>query len=234
MNHLNLLEILNSKTTEEIDRSPKQIRASSIGHPCIRNIWYEYNGYPSSFSEKSKFTLELGKSIENIIIDLLKSNQIMNNGTLSFKPPEYSNNFHEMYSKDNILTGHYDAIIFNNVNGDIYILEIKSAKNSQFNLFKSKGLKLWNYQYYLQVQSYLGLFIIEKFSVFNTRCIFLVFNKDTSELHQEIIEFDDLVYEEIKAKAKSIINTKKIPDKIHESSSYYVCKMCKFNSICHQ
>ncbi len=222
-----IIHQINNALREEIANEPKRnyIGASAIGHPCSRKIWYEFNGYDGEpISEKLRFTFDIGKAIETIITDYLKFHPC-----ISFSQP------HECVTIDKF-KGSSDAIIlfkiFTTENGSEgtlvkkVILEIKTANNASFNKFKKDGLKVWNEQYYAQCQSYMGMSDIHQ-------CILLAINKDTSEMREEWIEYDDIYYQMLKQKAKDIIEAKEAPRRINNSPLFYICHMCKFKNICH-
>ena len=63
--------------------------------------------------------------------------------------------------------------------------------------------------------------------------VLIAINKDTSELHQEWVNFDEILYAELKQKAKRISLACEPPDKINKSPVYKICNRCKFKKICH-
>lgn len=225
-----IIHQINNTLREEIANEPKRnyIGASAIGHPCSRKIWYEFNGYDGEpISEKLKFTFDIGKIIEKRILDYFDLYLDGHNFV------DYNNNeFQDKTIKK--FQGTCDAVIrIITIEPDIkgsfsqlIILEIKTANNASFNKFKKDGLKIWNEQYYAQCQSYMGMSDIHQ-------SILLAINKDTSEMHEEWIEYDDIYYQMLKQKAKDIIEAKEAPRRINNSPLFYICHMCKFKNICH-
>ncbi len=192
------------------------IGASSIGHDCLRNIWYQFKGIKAEeVPTKIRRTWAIGRHLEGLIVEWLIDCDLK-----VFYSMEY------VSSKDMpYFQGHVDAI-WEKKNKPFAIIEIKTAKDSSFNIFQKKGVKEWNPQYYAQVQSYMGMSEIHKTYI-------LVLNKDTSELSDELVKFDAEVYEQLREKAKMIYNAKSPPPRIHHSPIWYQCKQCQFNKTCH-
>jgi len=106
------------------------------------------------------------------------------------------------------------------------IIEVKTAKDSSFRVFQKAGLQKWYPVYYAQVQAYMGMSGVKEAYV-------LAINKDTSELHDEHVAFDENYYNELCMKASRIASSITAPDKINNSPFYFVCRGCQYKSICH-
>ena len=206
-------ELLVNKRCNEKQRD--YIGASEIGHPCARKVWYSYNQKENkSISEKLLMTFEIGHYIESMVIDLIIGARITMMTNFNTK------------GITGTIKGHVDAFIVDD-NGEAYVLEIKSACNTQFNIFKNKGVMGWKMQYYAQVQAYMGMNGVNK-------AILLAINKDTSEMHEEIIDFDAVYYNELNSRAEYIINAKEPPERINKNPCFFICKTCPFVRECHE
>jgi Domain of unknown function DUF83 len=215
-----LAQYLDEKlSSHEDSESRDYIGASSIGHPCLRHIWYNYNKYPrKQFSAKQKRTLTTGKYLESLLIEEILNADI----NIDYN----ENGSHHLYDYDYpVFQGNMDAVMM--IDNKQVVLEIKTAKDSSFKNFVKNGLYKWNIQYYSQIQSYLGMADIN-------HAYILVINKDTGELHDEFITFDELHYSLIKHKVNEVINAKEPPEKINKSPIFYICNMCQYKEICHK
>ena len=190
------------------------IGASSIGNPCERAIWYDYKGFPKSYSAKLCRTFEIGHALEDMILNML-----VEAGITITVPYGAKEKYHPPY-----FDGHCDAIVVHD-DGSRSILELKTANNSSFQTFKNKGLRQWNNRYYLQVQSYMGLYDIK-------RAVVLAINKDTSDLHEEWVEYCPVTYDAILVTATLIHERQDPPARISESPMNYICKSCQFYKEC--
>lgn len=192
------------------------IGASSIGSDCLRQIWYQYKGVKAEeVPTKFRRTWAIGKKLEGLVVDWLKDAGLL-------MDLEY-----QIYRARNvpIFQGNLDGIVF--LGKTKAILEIKTAKDSSFKIFIKKGIKVWNPQYYAQIQSYMGMSGIHSTYI-------LVLNKDNSDLSDELVKFDKEFYEKLEAKALMISKAVTAPPRVHGSPLFYKCKMCKFNKTCHK
>jgi hypothetical protein len=58
-------------------------------------------------------------------------------------------------------------------------------------------------------------------------------NKDNCEWNCEWVEYDEIVYEELKVRAITIAKQESPPKKINANSTFWLCQMCKFKQHCH-
>jgi hypothetical protein len=207
------IEMQQSELTSE---ARDYIGASVIGSDCWRRIWYEYRGEKGDgVTAKTRRTWDIGKNLEGLILDWIEGSGFV-----------IERKWIGLISKDmQFFRGNIDSLLMKDGKPEA-IIEIKTAKDSSFNLFVKKGVKDWNPQYYAQVQSYMGMSNIHKAYI-------VVLNKDNSEIFDEMVLFDKDFYEELENKASLIASSEMPPPKINSSPLWYQCKMCKFNKVCH-
>jgi len=204
----------------EVNRSEEKTRdyvgASEIGHPCLRKVWYSYHLQQArrSIPPKLLLTFEIGHYIERMVIDLLQKSKLT---VLRDMPVE---------DVKLPIKGHVDAFLIDG-NGEVHIIEIKSACNAQFNIFKSKGLVGWKMQYYAQVQAYMGINKVNNATL-------IAVNKDTAELHEESVTFEPDYYGRLLERAETVINSDEPPERINKNPCFFICKMCSFARVCHE
>jgi hypothetical protein len=107
-----------------------------------------------------------------------------------------------------------------------HILEIKSANAKSFKQFKDKGVKEHSPRYYGQVQCYMHYAGLK-------RAIFIIENKDSSELLQERIHYNESDFQMLREKAADIIEAKVAPRGISVRADFFICKFCSWNERCH-
>ncbi len=198
------------------DDARDYIGASSIGSDCYRQIWYQFKGVKAEkVPGRFRRIWDTGHKLESLVIEWLIKSDVRVSVT------------DETYHAINMpyFQGHVDGFI--KFGKKVSILEIKTAKHASFTIFKSKGLKVWNPQYYAQVQAYMGM------SGVNSAYI-LVLNKDNSEISDEFVAFDSDFYEELCLKAEMIYRSTIEPPRINGSALFYKCKCCKYNKVCHK
>lgn len=212
---------LSKKIEKNQSRDDKQTRdyigASLIGAECLRKIWYEYNGtIAETVPTKTRRTWAIGRHLESLILDWLTETGIEIQRTWADLEAEGMPFF----------KGHLDSVWIKK-GKPFAIIEVKTAKNSSFQVFVKKGVRIWNPQYYAQIQSYMGMSGIHSAYI-------LVLNKDNSEISDELIQFDEAFYQQLRNKASMIAGANIPPSKINKSPLWYQCKMCKFNKVCHK
>jgi hypothetical protein len=194
------------------ENQPKRdyLGMSSIGFPCERALWFDYNNKLTvPIDGRLARIFEMGNMVETrILADLELAGYKVEYQQLTFK------------DFDGRFAGHCDGII-SNITNKQHILEIKSANDKSFNKFKAHGIKL-NPKYYAQIQCYMGYSKLY-------RGIFIVENKNDQDLYVERIKFEPDVFEELRAKAWRIINYKEVPEATIWTG---YCNYCTFNPIC--
>jgi hypothetical protein len=211
-----LTKLIEKSQAKSVDEIRNYIGASGIGSDCLRQIWYQYQGVEGeSVPARTKRIWAVGKRLEGLILDWLEDAGI-----------EIARTWCDLKADGMpYFQGHVDAVWIKK--GIAFaIIEVKTAKAASFGVFVKKGAKVWNPQYYAQIQSYMGMS-----GVFST--YILVLNKDNSDLSDELVKFDPVFYEGLKQKAYMIHRATVEPPRIHGSPMYFKCKMCKFNKVCH-
>lgn len=210
-----LTKIIEKHQSKDDDQVRDYIGASIIGSDCLRQIWYEFKGTKAeSVPTKTRRTWAIGKKLERLIFGWLKD------AGAQVQVHDYTHHAKDMP----YFQGHFDGLI--TVRQKLSILEIKTAKDASFKIFVKSGVKLWNPQYFAQIQSYMGMSGIHSTYI-------LVLNKDNSDLSDELVLFDEEYYQQLEQKALMISTAVIEPPRINGSPMYFKCKMCKFNKVCH-
>jgi hypothetical protein len=209
-----LTALIDKQLAKNNEEKRTYIGASSVGHICERQIWYRYNGFDGEpISPTLQRTFEVGKRLEDMVLDYLEEAGL-----------ELVRTWWDL--KDEMIPefqGHCDAVWKSATDA---IIEVKTARDSSFRIFAKQGLMKWYPIYYSQLQSYMGMSGIKESYI-------IAINKDTSELHDERVLFDEGHYHFLQQKAQRIIDTKEVPAKVNNSPMYYVCKSCQFKTKCH-
>jgi hypothetical protein len=106
------------------------------------------------------------------------------------------------------------------------LMEFKTHNTKSFNTLVNKGVKSAKYDHFTQMCSY-GKHYGFKYGLYVAVC------KDDDELHIELIELDWMLSDDSIRKAEEIIFADKPPQAVSLNPSYYRCKMCSFQGICH-
>ena len=205
------------------DEEPRRyIGASGIGHDCSRKIWNDYNciaGKP--ITPKLRRTFDTGKRLEDMMLDYIELA-----GFKVIRPEPRSKGIPCNDEEFPLFQGHCDGLLYL-TETNVVVLELKTANNSEYKKFVDVGVKAWKPVYYAQVMSYMGMRRLKN-------SVIIVLNKDNSDWHCEWVEYDDIVYSELRVKAWTIASAAEAPEKINNNPSWYMCQMCKYKEVCHK
>lgn len=194
------------------------IGASSIGQECDASIAYSLRGFPDTEPEpRLQRIFQLGHALEDIVVADLKSAgvDVMDRDGLTGK--QYT--FEEWGGH---VVCHTDGII---QDGDeLYILEVKSMKATQWNKFKKHGVKKSHRYYYDQMLMMMGMSGAR-------RAFFIAYNKDTSEYHAEVVELDELELNFISERIQRIVESG-TGMKIAKDEEDWRCRGCFKHGVC--
>jgi hypothetical protein len=106
------------------------------------------------------------------------------------------------------------------------LYEFKTANKKWFATISGSGVQKAKPMHYIQMCTYGYMFGLRY-------GLYIVVNKDDDDLHIEILELDWTQAAYNISRAERIIRSFSPPPRISESASYYECKFCEMNGICH-
>lgn len=209
----------------QYDDGPRShLGASIIGHECERFIWFGFRWmYREIFSGRMQRLFQRGHLEETRIIEWLTgigfTIQAVNVDGKQFRIAFAGG--HGGGSSDGVGTlptryGSFPPIL----------LEFKTQKDKRFAILQGSGVQKEKPQHYVQASIYgrrLGLHY----------CLYVAVNKENDDLSIELIELDWGLADAETAKAEAIINSKFPPPRLNENPSFWKCKLCPANPICH-
>ena len=194
---------------EKRNKERTQFYISEAGR-CPRNIFFRFKKAPAREMEAERLRIfEHGNYIHQLVLRPLFSLRLVRATEIDIPPQE-------------IIKGRADAII--SINGEPYVVDIKSI-SGRMNLAKMEEPKIEDYY---QIQLYLHYFGIKK-------GILLYMNKDTQELKEFAVEYNNEVvkqllsnFESLKKKVESDI----VPARLVDYPKNWQCNYCEFREIC--
>jgi len=204
----------------------KVLRASRIGHPCNRNLWYLVNGATEETNEKSKRILELGKILEPVIINWLR-----NDGwKVRRNPIDESNDGISLSISVNggSISAHPDCLISKD-DSEIILADIKTMHDMSFRRLKREGTVKAFPNYADQLTIYAQAMKNSGFNV--DKLAIVALNKNDCDGHIDFFDFEPERFEALKQRAENIFASDDAPDK-GERFQDWCCSYCGFNSIC--
>jgi len=212
---MNLIESLDQALVNENEPYRAHLGFSQIGNDDERKLWLQFRWcFPAGLGGRILRLFDLGNHIEDQIAENLgkvKGIEIHANDK-NGKPFARST-----------LGGHFAGSIDGIVRGVLserpqqrMILEIKSANDKRFKDLVSRGTyRGWSKEYSVQIDCYMSMFK-------TPYTLVVVCNKNTSALYTEIIEEQPEVFNEMKNKAKYLLNSQRPPDLLYAPTDYRI------------
>lgn len=198
--------------------------ASEIGRPCDRALWYSFRWTTKKvFEGRMKRLFNRGFREEEHFINELRSIGI----EVHEVDPETKQQF-----KFTAVDGHFGGSCDGVAKGlpeapkTWAVLEFKTHNTKSFKDLISKRVEEAKPEHYAQMQVYMGLADL-------TRAMYLAVNKDDDTLYAEWIHFDKAVFDKLIARAEKIIRADEPPAGISTDPSWYQCKFCDHQDVCH-
>lgn len=104
--------------------------------------------------------------------------------------------------------------------------EFKTHNTKNFLKLKTEGLLRAKWEHYIQMQIYMGRQSL-------VGGLYLAVNKDTDELHGELVAFDAIAFARANERAAMIISAKTAPPRIGKDATWFKCKFCDQRGVCH-
>lgn len=196
--------------------------ASLIGHHCERHLWYVFHHAASkSFGGRMLRLFNTGKREESRIIDDLRAigcEVFADDGTSQFRVSAIGGHF--AGSMDAVLHNYHEAPT------QYIVCEMKTHNAKSFKELTEKRVEKAKPMHYAQMQVYMGLSGM-------TRALYFAVNKDTDDIYTEYLHFDQQEFDRLYARAARIISASEPPMRISQDPSWFQCKLCDSNAVCH-
>lgn len=208
----------------------KYIGASRIGEECERKLAYEYHLTPKDegvdFSGKTLRIFDMGHDGEERMSQYLK--------LAGFELQTHTDEGKQIAisDADGKFKGHLDGYIHGGpeIPGMTYPLlwENKALGDKSWSDAVKKGIKASKPVYYAQVQIYMGYKDLQA-------CLFTCLNRDTGEIHVELVRFNSRDCQDYIDKVVRLVKTEAPEEavKISRDQSDFRCKFCDYRQRCH-
>jgi CRISPR/Cas system-associated exonuclease Cas4 (RecB family) len=206
------------------DKPRTYLGASVIGDSCSRRLWYQFR-----WASKERFTgrmlrlFDRGHRAEARFAGMLRSIGIevydVDEASKQFRASAVDGHFGG--GMDGVAVGIPDV-----PDGQPCLLEEKTHNDASFKHLIENGVIGSKYKHFVQMQVYMKLFDLKY-------ALYIAVNKNTDELHLELVQYDEKAANAALEKARSIIQSEFEPPRINSSPGWYECKYCHFNKICH-
>jgi len=201
------------------EKARQYIGASIIGSPCDAMIAYNLRGFPNEEPDaRLKRIFNMGHMLEDVVVKDLKERgdvRVWEVDGLTGKQHTY-----EAWGGHVVchLDGHVELD-----DGEVRVLEIKSMNDASFTKFKKQGMKFSHPRYFGQVQMMMGMSKIPS-------CLFIAINKNNSEYHAEIVDYDEFEFAHIKERIERVVTNE--AEKIATDETDWRCRGCFKRGVC--
>jgi CRISPR/Cas system-associated exonuclease Cas4 (RecB family) len=192
---------------------------SRLGEECRRQLWYEFRwAWLPKYEGRILRLFETGEIEEDRIIKNLQAIGCTVEGRQ-----------HEVQTLDGWVAGHFDGVVLGlpEAPKTWHLFEGKTMSKKHFNATQKHGVEKSKPTYYAQVQLYMHLGELKR-AVFIAQC------KDDDRLYLERIKYDSNLAKQLLRKAATIIKSETIPDRLSDDPTFYKCRFCNYNYLCHQ
>ena len=203
----------------------KVLRASKAGFPCARNLWYSVNGYAGTRDESAQRIFDVGTYLEPLVVEWLKAD----GWEVDYNPGSQTAEV-EVYIDlaGGKLAGHPDCIISR---GDLQnvLVDIKTMNERSFTQWRREGTLKSKPQYADQVHIYAAGLMSTGRKIEHLGIVGL--NKNNSELHIDLFDFDESRLAAIKERTEYVLTTPTAPEGESPRESW-CCGYCEYADLC--
>ena len=200
----------------------KYLGGSSLGDDCVRKIQYRFMGVEpdkeKEFTAKTLRIFEFGHNIEDQAAGWIKS------AGFDLRTEDKQGEQFGFQIADGVLCGGPMSIPYP------MLWECKSANDRKFKEFVRVGVAQANKTYAAQIAIYQAYMDLTE-----NPALFTVVNKNTSEIHFELVPFDQALAQKISDRAVQILTateSSEILPRISHTREYHLCKWCEFQNTC--
>lgn len=221
--HTTVSKIYEAYENDADDGNRPHLGASLIGRPCERQLWLTFRwAKAKKFSGRMLRLFETGQLEEARFTQNLRRigvevHDVQPDGT-QWRVSELGGHFGG--SMDGAACGVPEAP------KTWHVLEYKTHNDKSFTDLVKKKVQAAKPEHYAQMQVYMGLTGME-------RALYMAKNKNTDELYTERVDFDQVEFAKLMARAERVIRSAEPPMRCSNDPSWFVCKMCDFADLCH-
>ena len=214
----NTLQYQLDHMTYPIKRRGKRLGMAQLGEECKRKLWYSFRWatVKTRLEGRAKHIFGLGDAIEEQIVMALKQLGIevfdQQQGFAGFSGHAYG-------YIDGKLLGVPEAP------KTIHLLEAKSMKDKFFKKLIRLGLQATYPKHVSQCQRYMAANKLD-------RCIYIAYNKDTSEIHVIRLRADKAKQQDALRVEMEVIFAEEPPEQRYDGPKNYGCTFCDHKDTC--
>jgi len=200
----------------------KHLGASLAGRDCTRYLWNTYRWLLLEQHEgRMRRLFNRGHREEQVFIDLLRG---AGWNVWDINPTTGSQ--YRIAHMSGHIGGSLDAIVQPPGVNWHAIGEFKTHNNKSFNDLRNNGLLATKPEHFIQMSIYGRSYETDK-------GLYCAVNKDTDAIEWIPVDLDFGAAEDAMRRMEYVIGLREPPKKISETPTFWKCKYCHFNGICH-
>ncbi len=208
-------DIINKAMVANQERRQRTYLGPSAWKSCDAAMWFAFRRVSGVIEHKAETlrTFQIGHALEECMVEWLETAGV----TVGAREAQLKNQWGGVL-------GHIDGIAV--IDGEFYLLEMKTANSKRFKDMVKKGIPDY---YYAQIQIY--MYNSNQLSEHGRKlekCLYVITNKDTSELNVFIVDADDNYGEMETERLHNIIASDAMPAK----EETYKCNFCDHSAVC--
>lgn len=205
----------------------KVLRASKIGFPCTRNLFYAVNDYEGITSPQSQRIFDVGTYLEPMVVDWLRAD----GWEVEYNPGSQEAQLEvSLLVEDGLIAGHPDCFISK---GDLVnvLVDIKTMNDRAYTQWKREGTLASKPQYVDQLHAYAMGCIHAGISI-NTHTLGVVaVNKNNSDWHIDFFDLDFGRIADLQDRASAIFSMSEPPTEDSPREAW-CCNYCEYSHMC--
>lgn len=230
------LEAIDRKAElEQEDGFRNHLGASVIGKSCARECWYGYRwAIREQFTGQRLRLFNTGHLYEKRFTEYLESIGVK---VFAFDAEKSKAAKKEIQWRVSCHDGHFGgsldgiAVGVPDLPQDVpCTVSFKTHNQTSFDKLREMGVMGSKFGHFVQEQTYMG-FLDKSWNIQD--CLYLAVNKNTDELHAELIRFDSEVFKTTCDRAADVIYQNAPLPRIANSPGAFACKLCLYNRMCH-
>lgn len=213
---------------------------SRLGHPCERALQFEFAGAPKDegqeFSGQTLRIFEIGHALEDLAIRWLRVAGFDLYTRKGNRPDGEQFGFSVAGGR---IRGHVDGIIAAGPQplgiGVPALWECKTMNARNWRETVTKGVGLAKPVYAAQIALYQAYMEAQVPGIAENPALFTAINKDTAELHHELVPFDTSLAQRMSDRAVRILQATDAGDllpRIATTRDFHECRMCPWAECC--
>lgn len=228
----------------EAATAPRQyLGGSRLGHPCERALQFEYTQSPkdegAGFAGRTLRIFGIGHALEDIAVEWLRAAGFDLYTRRASDAGEGEGHQFGFSVADGRIRGHVDGVLASgpDIPGMAFpaLWECKTMNAKSWRDTASKGVAASKPIYAAQIAVYQAYMDGSVPGVADHPALFTAINKDTAELHHELVAFDAALAQRMTDRAVRILQSTDAGDllpRIATQPEFYECRFCAWAKRC--